>query len=202
MFQKCSNRVVYFSTDIIELVELDNTFGSMYQIEFSKDIITNYELLVNENNMPSNDCHLMFDGKYFSKALKLSRALQNRQRARKLDMKRPKQNADPSFTIFSNTQANNYIFYTQNDGNYFTQAHHSANKIDPLFERSQYMRLNSILDALEQTGYYGFVTFVACVQCVKLNGSLSLFLSETQKTQVTQSAMQFRMQNSGTLAEN
>jgi hypothetical protein len=51
----------------------------------------------------------------------------------------------------------NYLFFTQTDVNYFNQGSEAT-------LTSQQQRENSILDALEHVGYYGFVTFRATVQ--------------------------------------
>ena len=90
--------------------------------------------------------------------------------------------AHASSKIFS-TQ--NYLFFTQTDVDYYNlNINPHTNQIGST--NSQYMKVNSILDALENTGYYGFVTFIGTVQRI---GLLKWFLSSqasfglTQKTQ-------------------
>ncbi len=55
---------------------------------------------------------------------------------------------------------------------------------------SQYMRVNSILDALENIGYYGFVTFVATVQRV---GAVQWCQQAIVATQQKQSQNSFQL---------
>ena len=52
------------------------------------------------------------------------------------------------------------------------------------------MKLNSILDALENTGYYGFVSFIGTVQRVGLlkwfyNSQTSFSMTQKSQTQST-----------------
>ena len=61
-------------------------------------------------------------------------------------------------------------------------------------DKSQYAKLNSILDALEHTGYYGFVTFIACVQTENVNAGCISNGLPTQKTQIN-APTQFKTQS-------
>ena len=48
------------------------------------------------------------------------------------------------------------LFFTQTDAGYYAKSQANTD--------SQYLQANSLLDALENIGYYGFVTFIATVQ--------------------------------------
>lgn len=205
MLQKDCHQKVYFSADMIEVIELN---WPRLTLTFSKHITECYENLkcpeCGGNSELAGCCRAeMFDSTRFLRAIKLARALQIKHRLRKAMENNPSSSSKSMGTVmtsaataavFSNTQAS--VFFTQNDAEYFTVTqthhnyHHHQNATDTVIgDKSQYVKLNSILDALEHTGYYGFVTFIACVQ------SASLFSFSTPGLP-TQKLTQFNSANS------
>lgn len=204
MLQKDCKRNVYFSTDMIEVIELN--WPPHLALTLSKQVVECYENLKCSEcdgvagEMTTETCRAdMFDSARFLRSIKLTRALQIKQRLRKAIENNPASSSSrPSGTItttmFPNTQSS--LFYTQNDAEYFTvtQTHHQHHHnhqaaMNVIGDKSQYVKLNSILDALEHTGYYGFVTFIGCVQCASLNAlssssssTVTLAGQATQKT--------------------
>lgn len=208
MLEKNCNRYVYFNADMIEVNEMLNWppqlimtlskhatechsdlkcpecgFGS-----FAQDVIDGGQI----------ECQAeLFDSVRFLRSMKLTRALQIKQRLKK-EMENNSSSrfkmgsiaaaaATTSSSVFSNTQSS--VFFTQNDAEYFAvtqQMHHPINNSSAIVDKSQYAKLNSILDALEHTGYYGFVTFIGHVQCVMSVNALSSMMMPTQQPQRSQ----------------
>lgn len=75
-------------------------------------------------------------------------------------------------------------FYTQTVSEFLTQTSSSIN--------TQYLRTNSILDALENIGYYGFANFKATVQRIGLVKNQSILLYHSQRTQTQYDDNQFK----------
>ncbi len=82
------------------------------------------------------------------------------------------------FLDLTSSQAN-YLFYTQTDADYYNL----PNKNSLSDSVSQQIKINSILDALENIGYYGFVTFRATVQRIGLIKWSSSSCATQTKTQ-------------------
>lgn len=202
MFQKDCNQNIFFCADLIEVIELDDPMR--FSTTISKHFVENYSNLKCPKcteDACENCSADMFDSVQFLRSLKLARALQIKQRVKKAIESNPLATArqvataqhTASFVFSTNTQASGYMFYTQNDAEYFKTQ--SANQhLISIGDRSQYAKLNSILDALEHTGYYGFVTFVGCVQCDNVNDSTGSSAT-TQKSQTNLAATQFRTQS-------
>lgn len=106
------------------------------------------------NNENSYDCKLqLFDVKSYLTDLKMTISKERLQSKRYPN----KELTTTATAAAGSTQ--NYLFYTQTDAGYYVNKNAINSSVD-----SQYMKVNSILDALENIGYYGFVTFRATVQ--------------------------------------
>lgn len=174
MLLKDCNQSIYFSADLIEVTELNSNIKPTISRSKQHSI---HDLTCPQCLNSSDSCNLvLFDPNLFMRSM--STLVNHR-------------TTNSSFTVFSNSQAHsNYMFHTQNDADYYNRVN------QPTEARSQYIALNSILDALDHVGYYGFVTFRACVQRVSSPiDSSSNFSSSglTQKTntQITQRTTQF-----------
>ena len=158
MVLKDSNINIYFCTNMLDVVSIENDLISdLINVDVTdKNLFSLNSLKCAEcNDESSIECKLnLFDIKTFMIDLKKSIGKD------RLNMHRhsSKENkSKPIISSISNTQ--NYLFYTQTDAEYYAQPASRTSSID-----TQYMKVNSILDALENIGYYGFVTFRATIQ--------------------------------------
>lgn len=153
MVLKDSNISIYFCTDLIEVIAIEN--------DMIKDtpIVEDHKVLVKLSDFKCSECknedHIeckmnLFDVKNYMIDLKRSIGKERLNSNRFLLTEHNKQ----ATAHHHNTQ--NYLFVTQTDADYYVN---QTNDVD-----TQYMRVNSILDALENIGYYGFITFKATVQ--------------------------------------
>lgn len=161
MYLRNFNKNVYFCTSLIEIApittideQITKSFISAVSLESKllcsfKDIncprCIRFNLESQLQNTHECDLNLFEIGQYL-KAVKISKRNDH------------KAEGEAEKTKSSQTNASqNYLFFTQTDVNYFQQGPEAT-------LNSQQQRDNSILDALENAGYYGFVTFRATVQ--------------------------------------
>lgn len=109
---------------------------------------------------PSIDCELsLFDSQAYLLALKKSISLERLKKKRKTN-----QTAMIQSQGYSAALSQNYLFFTQTDAGYYTEQKGIAPVPVTSSNVSQYLKVNSILDALENIGYYGFITFIGTIQ--------------------------------------
>ena len=160
MYLRNFNRNIYFCTSLVEIAPITthgeqiSTFISRISLESKllcsfKDIncpkCIRFNLQSQLRNTHECDLNLFEVGQYL-KALKMGKRDNHKGEREEEKAKSSQTNA-----------SQNYLFFTQTDVNYFNQAPEAA-------LTSQQQRDYSILDALENAGYYGFVTFRATVQ--------------------------------------
>lgn len=181
MFLKQFDRNVYFCTNLIEIVQLDeqdpdyvskcepfkNTIRLLENIQCSACLYTSSVM---------NECQLtLFNLNAYNKSINQLRA--------KIELDIEGNMVKSGTYHHHHHQPSNYLFYTQNDADYYLTGDVNSTNAQAV-SKSQYFRLNSILDALENIGYYGFVTFQAVVQRMGVfNNSENPNLPVTQKTQ-------------------
>lgn len=194
MFHKEMNQNVYFCIDLFEIETLEERWANSIEIFLNKKVSNQFENLKCSECFKSNEesssvvCKLiLFDIGLYAKSIKIAKSEDKNPKGAIQGMSSTLNNQ--SFMLFTNSQANkNCLFYTQNDSDYFNLNQQLLTK-SPMckstLEKSQYLRLNSILDALENVGYYGFITFRASVQRVGLVKANDVFVPSaiTQKTQ-------------------
>lgn len=177
MFSVKHNRYIYFGANLFEIIPFSQPLSSLFSSY--QNIMLNKTLVCNLINLECNGCSSQssqicklnfFEIKTFTNYLKNSIKISRDHLSQS------------SHTNNSVSMPRNSIF-TQTDADYYNE--NTSQQINPT--NSQYMKLNSILDALENTGYYGFVSFIGTVQRVGLlkwfYNSQSSF-SMTQKTQI------------------
>ena len=158
MILKDSKLIIYFCTNLIEMIPFDDESEQI----LSDICIVNKTVFAlsglkcpNCKNENFYDCQSqLFDIKSYMTDLKKTISKERLSTIR-YPIKETKLPATQA--AVSNTQ--NYLFYTQTDAEYYVHQNAINSSVD-----SQYMKINSILDALETIGYYGFVTFRATVQ--------------------------------------
>ncbi len=179
MFSEEHKKYIYFSTNLCEIVSISEPLSCLIsgfqQFKLNKVLVcdlTNLEC--NEcRNQSSQICKLnYFELKIFSSCLKNSNKTSHYQ---------------SSQSALNNiaSMPRNSIF-TQTDVEYYND--NSIQQTNP--SNSQYLKLNSILDALENTGYYGFVSFIGTVQRKGLlkwfyNSQTSFSMTQKSQTQST-----------------
>jgi uncharacterized protein YbcV (DUF1398 family) len=166
---KEEKKTVFYDTKLIEIVPFS---ANLKYNESSLISFLNLKCTSCSNFSDKSKCSLdLFDLEKFLKMIKTSRD-QNKQNAiiasQKMD--------SPHKNAFQSTQ--NYSFFTQNDAPYF-QTNNSQNT-------------NSILEAIQLSGYFEYVTFIATVQRAGLikwfsNTTQASFSGLTQRTK-TQSS--------------
>jgi len=178
MYLRNFNKNVYFCTSLVEIAPITTPneqikpFMSRLSLESKllcsfKDIkcpsCIRFNLQSQLRNTHECDLNLFEIGQYL-KAFKIDKR-DNR-----------KGDGEEKKTQSSQTHASqSYLFFTQTDVNYFNQGSEVA-------LTSQQQRDNSILDALENAGYYGFVTFRATVQRI----GFMRYSFDTQSSSLTQ----------------
>lgn len=183
MVLKEYDKTIYFCTNLIEKIVLDESedflIPDLKLVDKMLFSFTNIKCL-NCNEQNSIQCNLnLFNIQMYITDLKKSIGKD------RLNSKKKSLNKE---TDINNVQlvnsSQNYLFYTQNDSEYYVQPNEINSTVD-----SQYMKINSILDALENIGYYGFVTFRATVQRI---GIVRNITSSFNTTQLSQSIQAFR----------
>jgi hypothetical protein len=187
MLVKEFNRSVYFCTNLIEIIKRNPE--RVLNVDILRRFLKNYDHLAclqchhQGPDDDGGDCtSLLFDVDVFKKAIKLT----SRRQTGKFKLNNPMISGSGDQQQ-QQQHSLSYLFYTQNDADYYQQAGTNATS-SSLLARSQYNRLNSILDAFENVGYYGFVTFRAVIQrtgCVRMD---NIIFNLTQKTQPTTQA--------------
>lgn len=182
MFLKDFNQTVYFCTNLIELDSVQQNIQSFVNFRLETRTLCNLNNLECRNCDNLNDCKLsLFDIKIFIQSLKKS----NTPKTSNLNLATTQRAHMPLI------QTQNCLFFTQTDSDYYVE--NRIQQITPS-ATSQYMKINSILDALESIGYYGFVNFRAVVQRIGLLRWTQSNFYQTQKTQTqfTQSFHNFK----------
>lgn len=146
MLRTSTEKCIYFGANFIELKTIDK---NNIPLSFISSKIT----LANLNNLNcpslcgnSLNCQInLFDIKKFLGCFN----------QKKISSKHSSN--DISSTSSKITQ-NNYLFYTQTDNGYFNN-NVTTTANNNIISSSANSQVDSILDALENIGYYGFVTF-------------------------------------------
>jgi len=168
MILKDSKLTIYFDTNLIEMFPLDDESEKI----LSDICILNKEVFALSglkctrcNNENFIDCELkLLDIKRYLTDLKKTIS-----KARLISKRYPVKETKLYNTSMAVSSKQNYFFYAQTDSEYYVHQNAINSSVD-----SQYMKINSILDALENIGYYGFVTFRATIQRI---GRFFLILS-------------------------
>jgi len=149
---------VYFCASLIELTET-STESDLRMAVVSKRVLDR-KFCINDNNI------VLFDSEKFMSDLKRSsKNCQNRNNVNVND------GGGGGFT-------QEYLFVTQAEVGYLEETEMRCDVAN-----SQYMRANSILDALENIGYYGYVTFIGIVQRVGVVQCCQQAILATQQIQ-------------------
>lgn len=160
-------QAVYFCTSLIEPIpDSDLTPADQLCIQYHHNFRFEKQIILYIPNIkcpecgdrPSIDCDLnLFDSQAYLLALKKSISLERLKKKRKTN-----QTAMIQSQGYSAALSQNYLFFTQTDAGYYTE----KKGIVPVTSSnvSQYLKVNSILDALENIGYYGFITFIGTIQ--------------------------------------
>jgi hypothetical protein len=189
MYLKNFNKNVYFCTSLVEITPIntddkqlkpiisDMRLESKMLCSF-KDIncprCIQYNLQSQLKNTHECDLNLFEIGQYL-KVVQIGK--------RKFQKDEP---VDGKAKSSPTNHSQNYLFFTQTDIGYFNQGSEGA-------LTSQHQRENSILDAFENVGYYGFVTFRATVQRI----GFMRYSFDVQSSSLTQSlSTQFSTQRS------
>ena len=149
---------VYFCASLIEIVMSSETSSHRFDLKQAKKSV------FDSTNLTCPECHYMnshvecglvlFDwGKFFT-LLKKSIGLE---RLRKTNRHKLEQTNNVATQAVVASQ--HYLFYTQTDAEYYSMSRNAISQ-----NQTQFMKDNSIIDALENIGYYGFVTFKATIQ--------------------------------------
>lgn len=181
MYSVSHKRFIYFSANLFETISISSSsssfFSSFNEFKLNKTLVCNLSYLeCNECRSQSSQlCKInYFELKAFSNCLKNSNKIHQNQ-------------LNQSLHNNMTSMPRNLIF-TQTDADYYNE--NTSQQINP--SNSQFMKLNSILDALENTGYYGFVSFIGTVQRVGLlkwfyNSQTSFTMTQKSQTQSNES---------------
>ena len=138
---------VYFCTNLVELVKINpnSNLQMFFDWSHSKDLILNF------SNLRCPDC-TVYDHATINKCKKV--LFDSNKYLISIKTKKNDQN----LRVFNkNLPSQSYIFFTQTDLDL-------KNGPNNLVGESQYLKINSILDALENIGYHGFASFRATCQ--------------------------------------
>ncbi len=208
IYMKQFEQGVYFSINLIEIENIDDLkepVNVYHRIlcEFRNLKCPECDKKLPESSLTQANCNLnLFDVKSFLSILKSRNDFDRKMRLNINEIQK-------SQSSFESSGNNNLLFFTQTQQKFNTQIVHDSVYYQDKFTQhnhqnksknnqqqlnSQYLSVNSILDALENVGYYGFVTFKATVQRIGLmkwfsNSYIqSSYFQTTQKqhTQLTQ----------------
>lgn len=161
MFVGELNSDVYFCTSLIEIITSDSSVNQKYKNytgQLAKKMKCEFTCLKCPQCIGSisqtNDCEMnLFDCKKYLVELKKSISIDRLRKSNKLT-----ENSGDQEVVASQSATQSYLFFTQNDADCYTRTQKNNET------ESQYLRINSILDALENIGYYGYLTFIAVIQ--------------------------------------
>lgn len=163
---KNSEKIVYFSTNLIEIFPIteNNVFYEKFKVTKKNNLIFNLNGL---------HCPSCIDTNALNEC--------------SLNLFDPKKYMD----ILKNNliekkkinQSQKNCFFTQSASDFFTQNIQS---------NTQYLKMNSILDALENVGYYGFTNFRATVQRIGLVKNYNISFYHSQRTQTQYDDNQYK----------
>ena len=150
---------VYFCASLIEIVVSPET-------TYRFDLKQAKKSVFDSNNLTCPECHynvisnhvecglVLFDSAKFFTILKKSIGLERLRKKNRLNLEQ---------TNVANQRgvaaSQHYLFYTQTDAEYYSMSRNAISQ-----NQTQFMNDNSIMDALENIGYYGFVSFKATIQ--------------------------------------
>lgn len=163
---------IFFCTNLIEITQLSfDSIAMSIQFKIIKQKIYDTMNSTGERCLmdpygATAECDLsLFDSKTFLLELKKSISIDRLKRSGHNKKNQRVNELNGRLMVSQNCMrlTQNYLFFTQTDAAYYNNVEQRVSQ-RPQEVESQFMRVNSILDALENIGYYGFVTFIATVQ--------------------------------------